>query len=98
MLDEIHLVNLLDRHCAALRINRNLGGGLKMHLYNCRHACLLSQDYVSGQMQQCRISLLRVASRCESLSLAWSRSFMSNIHTHVYVIILLSMWSVFLTR
>lgn len=69
-----------------------------MHLYNCRHACLLSQDYVSGQMQQCRISLLRVASRCESLSLAWSRSFMSNIHTHVYVIILLSMWSVFLTR
>lgn len=97
MLDEIRLVNLLDRRCAALRKNRNLGG-LKMHLYNCRHACLLSQDYVSGQMQQCRISLLRVASRCESLSLAWSRSFMSNIHTHVYVIILLSMWSVFLTR
>lgn len=49
-------------------------GGLKMHLYNCRHACLLSQDYVPGQMQQCRISLLIVASRCEPLSLAWSRS------------------------
>lgn len=29
MLDEIRLVNLLDHRCAALRINRNLGGGLR---------------------------------------------------------------------
>lgn len=83
--------------CAALRKNRNLGDlrciftTADMHV--CFHRTMFQARCSNVESPYLELPLGVNPSLLPGLDL-----FMSNIHTHVYVIILLSMWFVFLTR